>query len=83
MAIVNLKLKKINKDSGEEVLIGNPKTFRFKKNKNISINPPSATLHLSNLVQEVCNEEAITRFFGRYGTVLAIQYNFFIALSDS
>jgi len=57
----------------EEVYIGNPKTFRFKKNKNISINPPSATLHISNLAAEVANEEAIKSFFGLYGTVLALK----------
>jgi len=58
----------------EEVLIGNPKTFRFKKNKNISINPPSATLHISNLAQEVAYEEAIHNFFGPYGTILALKF---------
>lgn len=68
-----MRYKKITKDAGEEILVPNPKTYRFKKNKNISINPPSATLHISNLAPEVCNEEAMKAFFGPYGTVLALQ----------
>lgn len=73
-SIVNLRHKKIAKDSGEEILVPNPKTYRFKKNKNISINPPSATLHISNLAQEVCNEESMRAFFGNYCTILALQF---------
>jgi len=72
-SIVNLRHKKTASNI-EEVLIGNPKTFRFKKNKNISINPPSATLHISNLAQEVAYEEAIHNFFGPYGTILALKF---------
>jgi len=72
-SIINLRNKKTLSPL-EEVYIGNPKTFRFKKNKNISINPPSATLHISNLAAEVANEEAIRNFFGMYGNILALKF---------
>jgi len=52
-----INLRKNFKDNGsDDIFIGSLKTFRFKKNKNISINPPSSTLHISNLVKEICNE---------------------------
>jgi hypothetical protein len=57
----------------DEVLIGAPKTFRFKKNKSISINPPSATLHISNLVKEACNELIFRKLFEPFGKIEAIK----------
>ena len=72
--IINLKNKRGEDGAVEEVFIGNPKTFRFKKNKNISINPPSSTLHLSNLVKEICTEETIRTYFNPYGRVEAVKY---------
>ena len=49
------------------------KTFRFKKNKNISINPPSQTLHVSNLADEISYEEDIEDLFSDCGPVLGIE----------
>jgi hypothetical protein len=46
---------------GEQTLIGNIKNFRFKKNKRLSINPPSITLHLTNIVKEVCYDDYYIR----------------------
>lgn len=73
-----MKNKKGEDGAVEEVFIGNPKTFRFKKNKNISINPPSSTLHLSNLVKEVCTEETIRTYFTPYGRVEAVKYTHYL-----
>jgi len=37
---------------GEQVFVGSKKLYRFKdKNKNLAINPPSKTLHISNLLK--------------------------------
>jgi hypothetical protein len=36
---------------GYQTLIGNLSNFRFKKNKRLSINPPSNTMHITNLVK--------------------------------
>ena len=49
------------------------KTYRFKKNKNISINPPSQTLHISNLSKELQYEEDIEDLFGECGKIVGIQ----------
>jgi len=72
-SIINLRNKK-GEEPGEEIFIGSQKTNRFKKNKNISINPPSSTLHLSNLLKEVCTEETIRAHFSSYGRIEAIKF---------
>ena len=59
--------------NADEVLIGMPKTFRFKKNKSISINPPSATLHISNLVKEACTELIFRKLFEQFGKIEAMK----------
>lgn len=61
----------------EETFIGNQRTFRFNKNKNISINPPSPVLHISNLVKEACKDQSTLRScFEQYGRVEAIKFLF-------
>ena len=45
------------------MLIPNPKFYRFKE-KKISINPPSKTLHLSNIAREMYTEKEIAQVFG-------------------
>lgn len=74
--IINLKNKKTGKDSNEEIFLGTPKTFRFKKTKNISMNPPSSTLHISNLIKEMCSEDIIRKTFSQFGRIEAIQFKF-------
>jgi hypothetical protein len=69
-----LRNKKGSKESGEEIFIGTPKNFRFKKNKKISINPPSAILHISNLVKEACLEKTIFTYFSAFGRIEGIKY---------
>jgi len=74
---IQIRNKQSSKFSSEETFIGNPKNFRFKKNKNISINPPSSTMHISNLVKEVCTDEnVIKNYFSQYGKVEAIKFLF-------
>jgi hypothetical protein len=48
---------KQNKSANEEVFVGNQRNFRFSQNKNISINPPSSVLHVSNLTKDVCKDQ--------------------------
>lgn len=67
--ITNPRLKNAVLDPSEETFVANAKNFRFKKNKNISINPPSPVLHISNLAREVCREENIQEHFSPYGRV--------------
>jgi RNA recognition motif-containing protein len=58
----------------EDVFIGGEETFRFKKNKHLSVNPPSQTLHVSNLKQESCNERIIRAFFSTHGVVEGVKF---------
>jgi len=74
--IINLKNKKSGKDSSEEIFLGAPKTFRFKKTKLLSMNPPSSTLHVSNLPKEICSEEIMRNAFAPFGRIEAIQFKF-------
>jgi len=61
----------------EETYIGNPRNFRFSKNKNISINPPSQVLHISNLTKEVCKDSyTIKDYFGQCGKVENLKFLF-------
>jgi len=53
--------------------MGNIKTFRFKRNKNFSINPPSRILHISNLVTNICDKYKIYNIFIKYGIVLKVK----------
>jgi len=72
--IINIRNKKSTKD--EEIYIGQPKSFRFKKNKPMSINPPSSTIHISNLVKDVCREDIIREYFSPYGRIEAMKFLF-------
>jgi len=58
-----------NLNGSEEVFIPAPNTFRFKKNKTITINPPSAALHISNLPKEACQEDVIQHHFSHFGRI--------------
>ena len=70
--MINLR-KNLKENTSEDIFIGNMKTFRFKKNKNISINSPSSTLHISNLVREICSEDLMRKFFSQFGRVEGIK----------
>ena len=61
-------------DDNHDIFIGNSKTFRFKFNKNISINPPSGTLHISNLAKEICREDFLRELFSSFGRIEQIKY---------
>ena len=54
--------KILAKESQNQLLVPNPKFYRFK-DKKISINPPSKTLHLSNIAREVYTDEEIKQIF--------------------
>lgn len=54
-------------------MICTPNMYRFKGQKCLSINPPSNTLHVSNLKIEVCQEEYLRKIFGQYGKIEAIK----------
>jgi RNA recognition motif-containing protein len=61
----------------EETFMGNPRNFRFNKNKNISINPPSSVLHISNLTKEVCKDNAaLKEHFALCGKVEGLKFLF-------
>jgi len=72
--MINLSKKNCKDYPIDDILIGNPKNYRFKKNKNISINPPSNTLHISNLMRDICQEDIIRRYFMIYGRIEAIKF---------
>ena len=58
----------------EEMFVGTDSIFRFQKNKKkISINPPSSTLHISNLQKKVCQKSIFKEIFSRYGDVQTIK----------
>ena len=40
------------------------------------MNPPSSTLHVSNLIKEMCTEDVMRNYFSPYGRIEAIQYLF-------
>jgi len=50
-------------DRQSDIFRPNSKYHRFKSKKNISINPPSKVLHLSNLPKETYSEKDIARLF--------------------
>jgi len=75
-SMINLSKKNCEGYTAEDVYIGNPKNFRFKKNKNISINPPSSTLHISNLMRECCFDDVMRSYFSPFGRVEAIKFLF-------
>ena len=70
--MINLR-KNLKENISEDIFIGSIKTFRFKKNKNISINPPSSTLHISNLVKDICGESLMRNIFSQFGRVEGIK----------
>lgn len=60
-------------DKSTELYIGNPRTFRFRESKKISINPPSRVLHLSNIAREIYSEEKIAEVFKSKVTVIKVK----------
>jgi hypothetical protein len=46
---------------GDQCILGSLQNFRFKKNKRMSINPPSITLHITNIVKQVCYDDYYVR----------------------
>ena len=66
-------MKEENSKLNEEIFIGTPETYRIKNNKNISINPPSEVIHLSNLKKEACSHDIILNIFSPYGKIEAIK----------
>lgn len=65
--------KILAKENNNQLLIPNPKFYRFK-DKKISINPPSKTLHLSNVAREVYTEAEVSAIFGEFGQVKKVKY---------
>eukprot|EP01017_Pseudomicrothorax_dubius_P028917 TRINITY_DN3475_c0_g1_i1.p1 TRINITY_DN3475_c0_g1~~TRINITY_DN3475_c0_g1_i1.p1 ORF type:complete len:409 (-),score=69.50 TRINITY_DN3475_c0_g1_i1:76-1302(-) len=53
----------------DDIFCGSPKTHRFRESKSISINPPSDTIHVSNLVPEACTTKLLA-LFEQYGRIL-------------
>lgn len=62
-----------NPDKFREVFTPNPKSYRFKDYKKISINPPSKVLHLSNISKESYNEKDISDIFSRFGQIRKVK----------
>ncbi|CAK58872.1 unnamed protein product (macronuclear) [Paramecium tetraurelia] len=57
------------------VFVPQKSQFRFSESKSISINPPSQTLHLSNIKGKICEEESyIKELFKGIGNVQAIKF---------
>ncbi|KAL4442335.1 hypothetical protein ABPG74_005676 [Tetrahymena malaccensis] len=52
-----------------EVWKGEKSSFRFRYGKQISINPVTNTLHVSNLKQDTCKQEVINEKFSLYGQI--------------
>lgn len=48
---------------------GERSTFRFRNGKQISVNPVTNTLHVSNLKMETCKFDVITEKFSPYGVI--------------
>ena len=70
-----ITLKNINfGDLKEDILLCDESLMRFKKNKNILINPPSNVIHLSNLSKEACLEEKVREFLEGVGNIEKIRY---------
>eukprot|EP00825_Cyclidium_porcatum_P051470 TRINITY_DN9477_c0_g1_i5.p1 TRINITY_DN9477_c0_g1~~TRINITY_DN9477_c0_g1_i5.p1 ORF type:complete len:324 (-),score=56.11 TRINITY_DN9477_c0_g1_i5:92-1063(-) len=67
---INLKRDQAISD---DIFLGTEETFRFKQNKQMCINPPSITLHISNLKKEACNEQFLIDLFSKYGKVMGIK----------
>jgi RNA recognition motif-containing protein len=73
----NIQIRNKQNKGSEEVFMGNQKCYRFNKNKNISINPPSSVLHISNLVKDLCKDQSILRAqFSGYGKVEGLKFIF-------
>mmetsp|Transcript_918 Transcript_918/g.823 ORF Transcript_918/g.823 Transcript_918/m.823 type:complete len:138 (-) Transcript_918:223-636(-) len=75
-SIINLRGSRNSKEGIEEVFIGTPKSHRFKKNKNVTVNPPSVTLHISNLVKDICTHDIIKGYFSIYGNIESMKFLF-------
>ena len=59
--------------NNQEFSTFSPEFFRFSIFNTISINPPSTTLHISNIKKEICNNSFIFKTFKTFGTIEKIQ----------
>jgi RNA recognition motif-containing protein len=77
-SLETLGTRKVADDnSDEEIFYGSPlTTHRYKVNKKISINPPSETLHVSNLLIQYCTEDILRPIFANYGFVEGMKFIF-------
>ncbi|KRX09225.1 hypothetical protein PPERSA_05894 [Pseudocohnilembus persalinus] len=57
----------------DDILQPTEDQYRFKQGKNMSINPPSQTLHFSNLKKEGCNEINLIKFLEGFGQIEGIK----------
>ncbi len=62
-----------DEDCQEEIYICPPKYFRFKNSNKLVINPPSSTIHVSNLKKEFCEKTNFSDIFGVFGKIEAIK----------
>jgi hypothetical protein len=56
-----------------EVFYGGYRTNRFREDRRLAINPPSNTLHVSNLVAEACRDSVIQSLFEAHGDVESLK----------
>ena len=68
-----MTIEKKNDDKSSEIYVGNPRTFRFREHKKISINPPSKTLHLSNIAREIYSKADIANIFMDKASVVKVK----------
>jgi len=61
-------------NNSEEIMICPASMYRFRGSKSLTINPPSNTLHISNLKLDICKEESIKKIFGQYGNINSLRY---------
>jgi hypothetical protein len=75
LKVLDAKCDTIPVKSGNpsEYFVGSTRTHRFRDNRPLSINPPTCTLHVSNLVREVCNESLLS-LFTQFGEIEAYKF---------
>lgn len=75
LKVLEAKCETLNVKSAppSEYFVGSSRTHRFRDNRPLSINPPTNTLHVSNLVKEVCNESLIS-LFQAFGDIEAYKF---------
>ena len=63
-----------NSQSTEEIYIKSEDSFRFKQNNSMTINPPSNSIHISNLKKKACEYNTMLQFFSKFGDIRRIKY---------